>query len=380
MLLLRMRVMRKPALHRGPPGPVSAPARAAGLPRRGTSAGRRAGRPAGPRAGRPADGGTDPQPPRQERLQAFLARAGLGSRRAMDQAIAAGRVRVDRQPATSGMRVRGSERIEFDGRPVQAPRRAAARVLIYHKPAGEACVAAAMDLIGSVDRLPPSRSGRWQPMTRLDYNAAGLVLFSNDGAFADAVLRRIVALDAEFVVRVRGAIGDDVRAALREPVAGQAFTVTTVEPVGGESGSHHWYRIVLQGGRDRDLRALLDARAVEVSRIKQVRIGSLDLPRLLAAGRWMDVAPEAWQAFAGALGVQAPAAAAAVPRRPRPGVGRPVAGGREGRRASPRGDGRPRGGAPSRQRAAARPQRGEVAWVERVDEPTPQRRQRGKAR
>lgn len=290
-----------------------------------------------------------------ERLQSFLARAGLGSRRAMDAAIAEGRVRVDRQLATPGTRVHGGERVEFDGRSVSLPRRAAARVLVYHKPAGEACVAAPMDLVASVDRLPPSRAGRWQPMTRLDFNAAGLVLFGNDGALADAVLRRISSLDAEFIVRVRGTIADPALAALREYTSeadgGRPLTVVSVDAVGGEGGSHHWYRVVLRGGRDRDARALFEAHHVEVSRIKHVRVGPLLLPRLLTVGHSAEVLAAEWRTFTDALGLTA-AATEAVPaagRRSRPGSGAGH------RRAQPEGDARGRDGAGGR--ASARPSR-----------------------
>ena len=102
-----------------------------------------------PRIYRPAKSRPQPQrlphrspqptsaPDASEKLHKVLAGAGLGSRREMEQWIAAGRVSVNGKPATVGTRVSAHDRVEVDGRLVRLRRGEAARVLLYHKPTGE---------------------------------------------------------------------------------------------------------------------------------------------------------------------------------------------------------------------------------------------------
>ena len=77
----------------------------------------------------------------QERLQKVLARAGLGSRRQIEDWIREGRVEVDGRPARLGLKVTGRERISVDGKRVRLKtgEQAAAQTIVYHKPVGEVC-------------------------------------------------------------------------------------------------------------------------------------------------------------------------------------------------------------------------------------------------
>src|SRR3569623_2763646 len=119
-----------------------------------------------------------------ERLQKWLARAGLGSRRGLEDWIRAGRVTVNGAPAQLGMSVADGDVVCVDGREIAAPPPlddARPRVLIYHTPAGEICTQSDPEGRATVlDRLPRV-GGRWIAVGRLDLNTLGLQLITNDG-------------------------------------------------------------------------------------------------------------------------------------------------------------------------------------------------------
>ena len=123
-------------------------------------------------------------PPTSEKLQKVLARAGLGSRREMETAIADGRVKVNSQVAKLGDRVEARDKVSFDDRPVtlrpeeEVPR----RVIMYNKPEGELCTRKDPEGRRTVfERLPRLKGERWIAIGRLDINTSGLLLFTSFG-------------------------------------------------------------------------------------------------------------------------------------------------------------------------------------------------------
>src|SRR5262245_10024439 len=114
-----------------------------------------------------------------ERIQKLLAAAGLGSRRGIEEWLAAGRLKVNGQVAKLGDRAELTDRFELDGRPLGLPQSsspgaapaASTAVLLYHKPVGE--VTTRHDPQGRptvFERLPPAPGGRWVVVGRLDVN------------------------------------------------------------------------------------------------------------------------------------------------------------------------------------------------------------------
>ena len=110
--------------------------------------------------------------PESQKLQKVLAQAGLGSRRAMEELVRAGRVTVNDLPARIGARVGPDDVIRVEGRLVRGYTAGRLpRVLLYHKPEGE--IVSRNDPAGRAivfDRLPPLRGGKWLAVGRLDYN------------------------------------------------------------------------------------------------------------------------------------------------------------------------------------------------------------------
>lgn len=247
--------------------------------------------------------------PEGEKLQKVLARAGLGSRRALETWIRDGRVRVNGRVASLGQRVGDSDRIEVDGRPL--PKRENAelpRILLYNKPQGEICTRD--DPEGRptcFQRLPRPAGARWISIGRLDFNTSGLLLFTTDGELANRLMHPSSSLDREYAVRVHGEVDPDMLQRLRDGVLledGPA-RFTDVQHHGGD-GANQWYHVVLMEGRNREVRRLWESQGVEVSRLKRVRFGPVVMPSTLISGRWLEFRGEEIQALYRLVGLPIP--------------------------------------------------------------------------
>ena len=227
-----------------------------------------------------------------ERLQKFLARMGLGSRRQIEDWIRQGRITVNGALAQLGASVNGAEKIAIDGKLIQV--RAFGqqrRVLAYYKPVGE--IASRSDPEGRTtifEHLPPLHDGRWIVVGRLDLNTQGLLLLTNDGELAHRLMHPSSQLEREYAVRVLGEVTPEMLKQLREGVLledGRAH-FDDIREAGGE-GANHWYHVILREGRNREVRRLWEALGVTVSRLTRVRFGPVTLRRGLHPGRWDEL-------------------------------------------------------------------------------------------
>lgn len=243
----------------------------------------------------------------EERLQKVLANAGLGSRRALDERIAAGEIRVNTQVATPGTTVRGGDRVEIDGKAfIAVPSEPEeAQVLLYHKPEGEVTTHDDPEGRRTVfERLPKLKGARWISVGRLDINTTGLLLITTDGELAHAMMHPSRELAREYVCRVHGAVDEDMLARLRAGIEledGPArFDELHVINLGD---SHSWFRVVLHEGRNREVRRLWESQGVTVSRLKRIRYGSVELPRELRRGHWRALEADAYRALRREVGL-----------------------------------------------------------------------------
>lgn len=195
------------------------------------------------------------------RLQKALADAGVGSRRACEQLISAGRVTVDGVVATLGSSVDlESQTVAVDGSPVTVEQK---EYWLINKPAG--ALSAARDPRGrtTVVDLVPTRA-RVYPVGRLDLDSTGLLLLTNDGGLAARLLHPRYHVEKEYVVTVRGTVraGDVDR--LRQGILlddGQTSpaTVRTLHHGRTSRGATTTLSVVLHEGRKRQVRRMMEA-------------------------------------------------------------------------------------------------------------------------
>ncbi len=230
--------------------------------------------------------------PDAPKLHKVLAQAGIGSRRDMEQMIADGQITVNGQAAHVGQRITSHDQIRVAGRPVRVRiTPPPARVLAYHKPAGEIVTHGDPQNRPTVFRkLPRLHQGKWQSVGRLDINTEGLLLFTNSGDLANRLMHPRFGVEREYAVRVLGTLNEEQREQLLEgiDIDGQRAAMRSVEDGGGE-GANHWYRVVITEGRNREVRRMFESLGLAVSRLIRIRYGCVVLPRGLRRGVWVDL-------------------------------------------------------------------------------------------
>jgi 23S rRNA pseudouridine2605 synthase len=219
------------------------------------------------------------------RLQAYLARAGVASRRASEELIREGRVRVNGRRAEIGAKVTvGRDRVEVDGREVRLQRQ---EWIALHKPSG--FVTTRDDPKGrkTVYDLLPDDLHHLFHVGRLDRDSSGLLLLTNDGETANRLLHPRYGTTKEYLADVEG---EPTIAELRKLVEGIPLEdgvahAETVEPRGEIREGLFRILLVMREGRRREVRRMLDAIGYPVKRLFRRRFGPIKLGRL-PAGQW----------------------------------------------------------------------------------------------
>jgi 23S rRNA pseudouridine2605 synthase len=237
-----------------------------------------------------------------ERIHKVLANAGIGSRRSIERWVAEGRITVDGRVAKVGEQLQGRERVCFDGKPIRLTAakigRPTSDFLAYYKPG-----ATRGTTDGSTADLPRPRHGRWIDVSPLDRNTSGLVVLTTDGELASRLMHPSCVVEREYAVRLLGTPSEQQLAQLAEGIELDTGTASVEKVEAGRgSGSNAWHHITLREARHRDLRPMLAAVGLAVSRVIRVRYDSVTLGELYR-GATRPLAPEeskALYALAGA--------------------------------------------------------------------------------
>lgn len=229
------------------------------------------------------------------KLHKVLADAGVGSRRDMEELIIAGRVSVNGEPAHTGQRVAATDQVRINGKllqrkVVQRP----PRVMLYHKPTGE--IVSQDDPEGRptvFQSIPMLKGARWVAIGRLDFNTEGLLIFTNSGDLANRMMHPRYGMEREYAVRLLGELTPEQQKQLLEgvPLEDGPASFTALEEAGGE-GVNRWYRVVINEGRNREVRRMFEAIGLTVSRLIRTRFGNVCLPSMLKRGRSIELESE----------------------------------------------------------------------------------------
>lgn len=241
-----------------------------------------------------------------EKVQKVLSGLGLGSRREIETWIEAGRIKINGRLAKLGDRVTLNDKVEVDKKLIHFEEKKAGlpKVLLYYKPDGEVC--SRKDPGGRrtvFENLPKLAKSRWIMVGRLDLNTSGLLLFTTDGELANFLMHPKHQIEREYAVRVLGGLSDAQIKALKKGVMLEdgLAKFLRIEEQGGE-GANKWYHVVLQEGRNREIRRMFEALGLQVSRLIRVRYGTIFLPANLSRGKMIELTEGEVKAFLKASG------------------------------------------------------------------------------
>jgi 23S rRNA pseudouridine2605 synthase len=215
------------------------------------------------------------------RLNAYLARAGIASRRKADELIKAGRVRVNGERGQLNTFVGRDDRVEVDGRRV-SPQRLA--YVLLHKPAGVVTTASDPQGRPTVVELVP-HDVRVVPIGRLDADTTGALLLTNDGELAHRLAHPRYGVEKVYVAEVEGAPSDE---ALRRLAEGVELEDGRTAPAAVRRLAPSTLELSIHEGRNRQVRRMLEAVGHPVRRLHRSRYAGLTVGEL-AAGDWREL-------------------------------------------------------------------------------------------
>ncbi|HVS84195.1 MAG TPA: pseudouridine synthase [Gaiellaceae bacterium] len=215
------------------------------------------------------------------RLNAFLARAGVASRRGSDELIKAGRVRVNGAPGQLNTFVEEGDRVEVDGREVGAQPLA---YVLLHKPAGVVTTASDPHGRPTVVQLVPAEP-RVVPVGRLDADTTGALLLTNDGELAHRLAHPRYGVEKVYEAEVEGEPDEDALRRLRE---GVELDDGATAPAQARRLGPGRVELTLHEGRKHQVKRMLEAVGHPVRRLHRSTYAGLTLAGL-EPGRWREL-------------------------------------------------------------------------------------------
>ena len=226
-----------------------------------------------------------------ERLQKFLARSGIGSRRYCEELIKSEKVYVNGLIAQIGSSVKKDDIVEYEGKIISSIE-SEIKLLILNKPEGVlSSNKRDKDIPIVFDFLPKTKpKTRWISIGRLDINSSGLMLFTNDGNFANLCMHPSSTIDREYLVRARGEFNEQKKQKMLSGINIDGVIHQLSDIVEGDkNSSNQWFSVCLMSGKNKEVRKIFSAMNLEISRLKRTRFGPIFLPSSLKRGKCIDL-------------------------------------------------------------------------------------------
>jgi 23S rRNA pseudouridine2605 synthase len=233
-----------------------------------------------------------------ERLQKALARAGVASRRRIEELVHRGRVTINGEVAQVGDKVDLEvDHVKVDGKRIQALHRPNLYLLLNKPPGYVSTVNDPEMRLTVLDLIPQRLHKALFPVGRLDYDSEGLLLLTTDGEFAQRVAHPSQGCTKLYEVKVKGQPDGPAMAKLHKGITldGRHVAPLWVESFGGPPGrrtgrDNSWFRVALKEGRTRQIREMFFRVGHPVMRLKRTQIGGLTDP-FLRLGKFRELEP-----------------------------------------------------------------------------------------
>ena len=237
------------------------------------------------------------------RIQKILSDAGYCSRRKAEALISAGKVKCNGHPVTLGDKARRTDLITVMGEQIYIPKKKEFRYIMLNKPRGYVTTLADEQGRRCVTDLLEGIDTRVYPVGRLDRNSEGLLLFTNDGAFANGIMHPSRKVTKTYRLTVRPPVSEEQLTQMSAGVTlddgfktAPANIITQVkEP------NRVVLMVTIHEGKKREVRRMCDAVGLEVVRLRRVSIGPVKLG-MLKPGEWRDLTTEELRALRSAIG------------------------------------------------------------------------------
>ncbi len=236
------------------------------------------------------------------RLQKIISQCGICSRRKAEELISQGRVRVNGRVAGLGDGASAKDVITVDGEKIAFSEKRDKYYIMLNKPRGYVTTMSDELDRKCVTELLSDIPERVYPVGRLDRNSEGLLLFTNDGKFANDIMHPSRHISKTYRVTVHSSVNDEQLAELAEGVIidGKKTLPATVKVLAQEA-ERSVLQIVIREGRNRQIRKMCEAVGLEVARLKRTAIGPLKLG-MLKPGAYRELTAEELRALRNAVG------------------------------------------------------------------------------
>ena len=237
------------------------------------------------------------------RVQKILSDCGYCSRRKAEALIAAGRVKNNGRPVKIGDKALPTDLLTVDGERIYVPKKKEFRYIMLNKPRGYVTTLSDEQGRRCVTDLLEGVGTRVYPVGRLDRNSEGLLLFTNDGNFANGIMHPSREVTKTYRVTVRPPVSEEQLAQMAAGVTlDDGFKTAPANIVTKVSEPERVVLLVtIHEGKKREVRRMCDAVGLEVARLRRISIGPVKLG-MLKPGEWRDLTAEELRALRNAIG------------------------------------------------------------------------------